>query len=81
MKDFISFCLKIDSRDEFAYCGTLTGDILKVALYFPGNTNAAEPIRTPNMTVCLGKVPKSKKRNVEAERYSLGSTFQSFPFL
>ncbi|KAK3931198.1 Cilia- and flagella-associated protein 52 [Frankliniella fusca] len=66
------YCVSIDSQDEFAYCGTLTGDILKVALYFPEDTNKTEPIRTPNMTVCLGKIPKSKKRNTEAERYSLG---------
>ncbi|XP_026277073.1 cilia- and flagella-associated protein 52 isoform X1 [Frankliniella occidentalis] len=66
------YCVTIDTQDEFAYCGTLTGDILKVALYFPEDTNKTEPVRTPNMTVCLGKIPKSKKRNAEAERYSLG---------
>ncbi|KAJ1527986.1 hypothetical protein ONE63_007914 [Megalurothrips usitatus] len=66
------FCISIDAQDEFAYCGTLTGDILKVALYFPEDTSISEPVRAPNMTVCLGKISRTKKRSTEAERYSLG---------
>ncbi|KAG8263847.1 Cilia- and flagella-associated protein 52 [Homalodisca vitripennis] len=67
-------CIEIDYRDEFAYCGTSTGDIVKVKLNYSHDINILDPIVKPVLIGCFAKFPKkiSSKQPLEAERYSQG---------
>ncbi|CAH1731876.1 cilia- and flagella-associated protein 52-like [Aphis gossypii] len=73
-------CTAIDRRDEYAYCGTSTGDVLKVALNFPADAAAQIPAGSPTLVGCFAKYPTAagnKKRppaGVTVELYSKGVT-------
>jgi len=62
----------MDWRDEWAYCGTLTGDILKAKLNFPEDDRLHELERPPLVSLALGKVPKKKNNISETDNYSKG---------
>lgn len=67
-------CIQIDYKDEFAFCGTSTGDIVKVKLNYSHNLNTLDPVVKPVLIGCYAKVPRkfNPKQPYEAERYSLG---------
>ncbi|RZF37372.1 hypothetical protein LSTR_LSTR009723 [Laodelphax striatellus] len=69
-------CMQVDSKDEYAYCGTSTGDLIKIKLNFPQDMNQLEPLSNPVLVGCYGKIPKKQRRPMEkapeAKRWSLG---------
>ncbi|XP_037073978.1 cilia- and flagella-associated protein 52-like [Pollicipes pollicipes] len=59
-------CARIDAVDRYLYCGTTSGDIMKVRL-------AQEPDQMPALVACLARTPEKKnKLTREGESYSLG---------
>lgn len=64
----------MDYKDEFAYCGTSTGDIIKAKLNYANDVNVLDPVVKPVLVGCYGKVPKrfNPKKHFEVECYSLG---------
>jgi len=73
-------CIDIDRMDEYVYCGTSTGDVLKVKLYFPEDAAAKKPTASPTLVGCFAKYPAvtaaaGKRRPAAAvELYSKGVT-------
>ncbi|XP_015518674.1 cilia- and flagella-associated protein 52 [Neodiprion lecontei] len=68
-------CIVVDPRDENAYCGTTSGDLIRARLNFYHNMEFMEPVKTPVMVGCYSKVPKNiKKTNTEAILYAGGIT-------
>ncbi|XP_050540995.1 cilia- and flagella-associated protein 52 [Daktulosphaira vitifoliae] len=65
-------CVEIDHIDEYAYCGTSTGDIMKIKLNFSADPNVANTTSSPALMGCFAKYPITKKRVVEL--YSKGIT-------
>lgn len=55
-------CLDSDDRDEVCYCGTSTGDILKVRLNFHHDIEFLQPIKTPALIGCYGRISKNPKK-------------------
>ncbi|XP_044754994.1 cilia- and flagella-associated protein 52 [Coccinella septempunctata] len=55
-------CLDADDRDEVCYCGTSTGDILKVRLNFHHDIEILQPIKTPALVGCYGRISKNPKK-------------------
>ncbi|XP_011496716.1 PREDICTED: cilia- and flagella-associated protein 52 [Ceratosolen solmsi marchali] len=69
-------CIVIDGRDELAYCGTSSGDIIKARLNYYHNLEQKEPVQTPLMIGCYSKIsknPKNYKLGI-GELYSGGVT-------
>ncbi|XP_075232262.1 cilia- and flagella-associated protein 52 [Lycorma delicatula] len=69
-------CMEADYKDEFAYCGTSTGDVIKIKLNYSLDTMVLDPVVNPILIGCYGKISSKKKKYtnkpLEAERYSLG---------
>ncbi|KAL1452807.1 hypothetical protein WDU94_007002 [Cyamophila willieti] len=70
-------CCEITSDDSYAYCGTTSGDILKLNLNYPSDPNQIKQSSPPVLMGCYGKLVKkkvsSKLKNVDAEDVSLYS--------
>lgn len=55
------------------YCGTTSGDLLKIRLNYAYETDILEPISDPKMVGCYGKYnPAFAKKPDPVERYSSG---------
>lgn len=68
-------CAEIDHADEYAYCGTSTGDIMKIKLNFSPDTAVVTPSSSPTLVGCFAKYPTTKRRSSAAvELYSKGIT-------
>jgi hypothetical protein len=65
---------QIDEWDMFAFCGTTTGDIVKIKLNYAADTDILDPVATPLLLGCFAKcVPKKRlATGVEPARYSQG---------
>lgn len=73
-------CTVIDRLDEYAYCGTSTGDVMKIKLNFSTDTAVVAPTNAPTLVGCFAKYPATgkNKRGVTTatavELYSKGIT-------
>lgn len=69
-------CAEIDYSDDHAYCGTSTGDIMKIQLNFSSDVTAVTPpSRSPTLVGCFAKHPTAKNRSpIAVELYSKGIT-------
>lgn len=68
-------CAVIDRSDEYVYCGTSTGDIMKIKLNL--SLPDATAVVAPALVGCFAKYPAAKKRGGPAravELYSKGIT-------
>ncbi|XP_015588668.1 cilia- and flagella-associated protein 52 isoform X2 [Cephus cinctus] len=67
-------CIAIDERDENAYCGTSSGDIIRARLNYHRDLAHTEPVRNPIMIGCYSKIPKDLKKMKagEGELYAGG---------
>jgi hypothetical protein len=65
---------QIDEMDMFAFCGTSTGDIVKIKLNFHSDVNILDPVSNPVLLGCYGKRVKVKRwaAGEETARYSQG---------
>ncbi|XP_060861049.1 cilia- and flagella-associated protein 52-like [Metopolophium dirhodum] len=73
-------CTIVDRLDEYAYCGTSTGDVMKIKLNFSSDTAVVAPTNAPTLVGCFAKYPPAgkNKRGTSAaaavELYSKGIT-------
>lgn len=71
-------CIEVDRLDEYAYCGTSTGDVMKIKLNFSPDATVVTPSNSPTLVGCFAKYPPPKKRSSSAsaavELYSKGIT-------
>lgn len=70
-------CTEIDRLDEYAYCGTSTGDVLKIKLNFPADMAVQKPSISPTLVGCFAKYPNTRKKQppgITVELYSKGVT-------
>jgi hypothetical protein len=65
---------QIDEMDMFAFCGTTTGDIVKIRLNYDSEVDILDPVTNPVLLGCLGKYVKRTKLQAgeEPARYSQG---------
>jgi hypothetical protein len=65
---------QIDEMDMFAFCGTSTGDIVKIKLNFRSDVNILDPVPDPVLLGCFGKHVKMKRwaEGEDTTRYSQG---------
>ncbi|KAJ8682769.1 hypothetical protein QAD02_018561 [Eretmocerus hayati] len=54
-------CVVVDARDELAYCGTTSGDIIKARLNYHHSLEQMEPVQPPVMVGCYSKISKDAK--------------------
>lgn len=69
-------CVVINRLDEYAYCGTSTGDLLKIKLNYASENTTNTPTTAPSLVICFAKHPVSgtSKRWNAAELYCQGVT-------
>ncbi|KAJ8919844.1 hypothetical protein NQ315_006373 [Exocentrus adspersus] len=56
----IVVCLDINERDEFCYCGTTTGDVIKIRLYYHHDAEILDTVKQPSVVGCLTRITKKK---------------------
>ncbi|XP_069692192.1 cilia- and flagella-associated protein 52 isoform X2 [Periplaneta americana] len=69
-------CMVVDDWDTFAFCGTTSGDIIKIKLNYDCDVDILDPITAPVLVGCLGKYVGKKRlaAGEEPARYSQGVT-------
>lgn len=65
-------CLDTNERDEFCFCGTTTGDVLKIRLYFHHDPEIIEPVKQPALIGCWARLSKKKLPRGCVDLYQLG---------
>ncbi|XP_057661479.1 cilia- and flagella-associated protein 52 [Diorhabda carinulata] len=65
-------CAEINERDEVCFCGTTTGDVLKVRLYFHNDIDILEPTKQPSIIGCFAKISKKKLPRGVVDLYQNG---------
>ncbi|XP_015113522.1 cilia- and flagella-associated protein 52 [Diachasma alloeum] len=55
-------CITIDDKDEEAYCGTSTGDIIRARLNYDTDLSRMEPVQPPVMIGCYSKISTNPKK-------------------
>uniref|UniRef100_A0AAR5QBT5 Cilia- and flagella-associated protein 52 n=2 Tax=Dendroctonus ponderosae TaxID=77166 RepID=A0AAR5QBT5_DENPD len=68
----IVLCVDGNERDEMMYCGTTTGDILKIRLNFHHDMEILEPVKTPCVVGCFARISKKKLRRGSVDLYQQG---------
>lgn len=53
-------CMDLDERDEMCYCGTSTGDVLKIKMNFYHDPDIVELTKRPIVTGCYARITKKK---------------------
>nr|XP_023016817.1 cilia- and flagella-associated protein 52 [Leptinotarsa decemlineata] len=65
-------CLDTNERDEFCYCGTSTGDVLKIRLFFHHDIEILEPVKQPSLIGCWARLTRKKLPRGSVDLYQLG---------
>ncbi|KAI4470193.1 wd-40 repeat protein [Holotrichia oblita] len=65
-------CMDLNERDEICYCGTTTGDVLKIRLNFHHDIDILEPTKKPMMVGCFAKISRKKLPEGVVDLYSQG---------
>lgn len=68
----VIYCMDINERDEVCFCGTSTGDILKVRLNFHHDAELLIPIKPPIMQGCYTKASRKTLPRGKVELYGQG---------
>lgn len=53
-------CMDLDERDEMCYCGTSTGDILKIKLNFHHDPDVLDLLKKPVVMGCFARIAQKK---------------------
>lgn len=53
-------CMVMDRNDEVLYCGTSTGDILKIRLNYHHDRDILDTVQRPIMVGCYGRLDEKK---------------------
>lgn len=67
-------CIDVNERDEVCYCGTTTGDILKIRLNYHHDLEVLVPSKHPMIIGCFTRSSKKKLPLGKVDLYSLGVT-------
>lgn len=73
-------CLDLDERDEICYCGTTTGDILKIRLNFHHDVEILEPVKRPTIIGCYTRISRRKLAQGVVDLYVNGNFLVSIAF-
>ncbi|CAH0546208.1 unnamed protein product [Brassicogethes aeneus] len=65
-------CIDVDQRDELCFCGTSTGDIVKVRLNFHHDPENVAPLRDPKVIGCFARISKKKLPQGSVDLYENG---------
>ncbi|KAJ8929876.1 hypothetical protein NQ314_017390 [Rhamnusium bicolor] len=65
-------CMDTNERDEYTYCGTTTGDILKVRLNYHHDADVLDPIKQPTIVGCFARLTKKKLPRGSVDLYEAG---------
>lgn len=65
----VILCMDLNERDDVCFCGTSTGDVLKVRMNFHHDLDYLEPVKTPSLVGCFSKVVRRKLMPGEVELY------------
>jgi len=70
--------IRIDDADEFAYCGTATGDVIKVKLNLPRRGGGCDPVGPPSpgpvISCTIGRKPCKAEKGRNVHLYKGGVT-------
>ncbi|XP_071443263.1 cilia- and flagella-associated protein 52 [Hetaerina americana] len=58
-------CIVVDDENRYIYCGTSTGDVMKVCLNLPSNSDNDESFKSPVLLDCMGLVPFCNKNSIK----------------
>ncbi|XP_044270982.1 cilia- and flagella-associated protein 52 [Tribolium madens] len=65
-------CMDVNERDEVCYCGTATGDVLKIRLNYHHDPDVLIPAKHPMTVGCFTRISKKKLPEGKVDLYSLG---------
>ncbi|XP_022914302.2 cilia- and flagella-associated protein 52 [Onthophagus taurus] len=65
-------CIDLNERDEICYCGTSTGDVLKIRLNFHHDVEVLDPVKRPILMGSFSKHPQKPLPEGCIELYSQG---------
>lgn len=68
-------CMDLNERDEVCYCGTSTGDVLKIRLNFHHDVEVLDPVKTPILVGCFSKISQKKLPEGSVELYQEGFSY------
>lgn len=68
----IIMSMDLNERDEVCFCGTSTGDVLKIRLNFHHDAEIVEPVKPPILVGCFSKITKKKLSPGSVELYQDG---------
>ncbi|XP_072398730.1 cilia- and flagella-associated protein 52 [Diabrotica undecimpunctata] len=68
----VILCVEINERDEVCFCGTTTGDVLKIRLFFHHDSDVLEPTKQPSVIGCYAKLSKKKLDRGVVDLYQHG---------
>lgn len=58
---------------KILYCGTTTGDVLKIRLNFHHDMEILEPVKAPCLVGCFARITKKKLRRGTVDLYQNGN--------
>lgn len=76
----VIYSMVLNIRDEICYCGTSTGDVLKIRLNYHHDSEILEPVKPPMMQGCFTKISKKRLPRGHVELYQQGQQFLPFLF-
>ncbi|XP_066256318.1 cilia- and flagella-associated protein 52 [Euwallacea similis] len=65
-------CIDRNEQDDVMFCGTSTGDVLKIRLNFHQDVEILEPVKTPCVVGCFARITKKKLRRGSVDLYQQG---------
>ncbi|KAJ8985900.1 hypothetical protein NQ317_010657 [Molorchus minor] len=68
----VILCLDINERDEYCYCGTTTGDVLKVRLNYHHDAEVLDPVKTPTVVGSMARLTNKKLPRGTVDLYEAG---------
>lgn len=65
-------CMDLDERDEMCYCGTSTGDVLKIKLNFHHDPDILTLNKKPSIVGCFARISNKKLPKGKVDLYENG---------
>ncbi|CAH1965474.1 unnamed protein product [Acanthoscelides obtectus] len=65
-------CMDVNERDELCYCGTTSGDVLKIRLNFHHDPEILEPVKQPSVIGCWARLSRKKLPRGVVDLYECG---------
>ncbi|VEN44166.1 unnamed protein product [Callosobruchus maculatus] len=65
-------CIDANERDELCYCGTTSGDVLKIRLNFHHDPEVLDPVKQPSVIGCWARLSRKKLPRGVVDLYQCG---------